>query len=77
MVQGAGWCGAGWCVVVGSGAGCGVVVVGGAWWCRVVKFIIKQGLARGLPRAGFGCGFDFAFMKKFLAVRSTQLTEPP
>ena len=42
-----------------------------------MKFVIKLGLARGLPRAGFGCGFDFAFMKKFLAVRSTQLTEPP
>ena len=52
-------------------------VQGGAGWWVVVKFIIKLGLARGLPRAGFGCGFDFAFMKKFLVVRSTQLTEPP
>lgn len=49
-----------------------------AGWCRVVvKFIIKLGLARGLPRAGFGRGFAFAFMKKFLVVRSTPLTEPP
>ena len=76
--------GAGWCGVVQGGAVWWVVVwfvVLGVWfcagWCRVVVFIIKQGLARGLPRAGFGCGFDFAFMKKFLAVRSTQLTEPP
>ena len=42
-----------------------------------VKFVIKLGLARGLPRAGFGRGFDVAFIKKFLAVRSTPLTEPP
>ena len=56
----------------------GFVVLGfGAGWCRVVKFIIKLGLARGLPRAGFGRGFAFAFIKKFLVVRSTQLTEPP
>ena len=63
--------------------GCWVVWFGvlGFWFCAgwwvVVKFVIKLGLARGLPRAGFGCGFDFAFMKKFLAVRSTHLTEPP
>lgn len=42
-----------------------------------MKFVIKLGLARGLPRAGFGRGFDVAFIKKFLAVRSTPLTEPP
>ena len=42
-----------------------------------MKFVIKLGLARGLPRAGFGCGFDFAFMKKPLVVRSTPSTEPP
>ena len=71
-----------WCRVVVGGL-CSVVWFGvlgfwfGAGWCGVVKFIIKLGLARGLPRAGFGCGFDFAFMKKFLVVRSTQLTEPP
>jgi len=58
-----------WFVVCGFGFCAG-------WWV-VVKFIIKLGLARGLPRAGFGCGFDFAFMKKFLVVRSTHLTEPP
>ena len=52
-------------------------LVQGGWGLGVVKFIIKLGLARGLPRAGFGRGFAFAFMKKFLVVRSTQLTEPP
>ena len=63
--------------------GCGWLGFGflGFWFCAgwwvVVKFVIKLGLARGLPRAGFGCGFDFAFMKKFLVVRSTHLTEPP
>ena len=54
---------------------CGFGFGAGWWWA--VKFIIKLGLARGLPRAGFGCGFDFAFMEKFLVVRSTLLTEPP
>ena len=67
LVGCAGWWGFGFCFGFGFGAG---------WWW-VVKFIIKLGLARGLPRAGFGCGFDFAFMKKFLVVRSTHLTEPP
>ena len=42
-----------------------------------MKFVIKLGLARGLPRAGLVRAFDVAFMKKFLAVRSTPLTEPP
>ena len=42
-----------------------------------MKFVIKLGLARGLPRAGLVRGFAFAFIKKFLAVRSTPLTEPP
>ena len=64
--------GVGWCRVVGV---CGFWF--GAGWLGVVKFIIKLGLARGLPRAGFGWGFAFAFMKKFLVVRSTHLTEPP
>ena len=42
-----------------------------------MKFVIKLGLARGLPRAGLVRAFDFAFMEKFLAVRSTPSTEPP
>ena len=65
-------------LVVGGSEWWGVVVFGfGGGWLGVVKFIIKLGLARGLPRAGFGWGFAFAFMKKFLVVRSTHLTEPP
>ena len=89
-VQGGKWCGFGVMVQGGGCAGWWLVGCGAGWWglgfwvlgfCAgwwvVVKFIIKLGLARGLPRAGFGCGFDFAFMKKFLVVRSTQLTEPP